>query len=229
MEKQIILTQDGSHSIYSDEFGVSYHSRYGAIQESRHVYIERGLYSRVLTQKKMSILEIGFGTGLNALLTLLEAEKRELQVYYEAVEAYPVTEEQAVLLNYPTQLGRPDLSAPFLALHTLPWNETQQITPAFEFKKVNIHFEDLSYEPVFDLIYFDAFAPNAQPHLWELPVLSTMYAALKEEGVLVTYCAKGSVKRTLKSLGFKVESLPGPPGKREMTRCIKPREKGEAD
>lgn len=221
LKNQIFETQDGSHSIMSDEYGVSYHSRYGAVQESRHVFIEAGLYHRTSSQKEISILEFGFGTGLNAFLTLMEAEQHDWQIHYETIEAYPIELEQATTLNYPTLLNVNHLQNNFLSLHAASWNETHQITPSFSFRKVLKKFEEIDYESKFDLIYFDAFAPSAQPELWELLILSKAYHALKTNGVFVTYCAKGSVKRTLKSLGFELEAIPGPPGKREMTRCTK--------
>ncbi len=215
-------TQDGSHSIFSEKFGVSYHSKYGAIQESRHVFIEAGLYAKLPGASELSVLEIGFGTGLNALLTLFEAEQRKAFIHYEAIEAYPLSVEQARMLNYPQQLaGSASLGGHFLRLHELEWGQRHQLTPFFTFRKQKMLFEEIEYEAEFDLIYFDAFAPNAQPFLWEEPVLARMYKALKEEGILVTYCAKGIVKRRLQNLGFAIEALKGPPGKREMTRAKK--------
>ncbi len=218
---KIFETQDGSHSIFSESFGVSYHSKYGAIQESNHVFIEAGLFYKALGAKQLSVLEIGFGTGLNALLTLLEASKRQLPVRYEAVEAYPITPGQAQLLNYPEILGERLAAGTFMRLHESPWDEELELTPYFTFCKKRILFEQIRYQDAFDLIYFDAFAPGAQPELWEEEVLGRMYGALKENGALTTYCAKGAVKRCLKKLGFTVESLKGPPGKREMTRAVK--------
>ncbi|MCB0562911.1 MAG: tRNA (5-methylaminomethyl-2-thiouridine)(34)-methyltransferase MnmD [Phaeodactylibacter sp.] len=218
---KIFETQDGSHSIISDSFGESYHSKYGAIQESTHVFIHSGLFHRIQGAKQLSVLEIGFGTGLNALLTLQEANKRQLPVYYEAVEAYPISVEEAKQLNYP-DLIEEQVAGTFLQMHEMAWNEPQQITPYFSFLKKQSRFEQLRYQNAFDVIYFDAFAPNAQPELWEEEILQIMYNALKENGVLTTYCAKGVVKRCLKGVGFIVESLKGPPGKREMTRAVKP-------
>lgn len=217
----IIETQDGSHTVYSERFGVTYHSKYGAIQETQHVFIDAGLYHKSLKNKTLSILEIGFGTGLNAFMTLLEAEKRGLTIEYQAAEAYPLTIDEAHQLNYPELLKRTDKTKDFRLLHESEWEKWYQINPSFKFKKIKSRFEDLQFEPIFDLIYFDAFAPSAQAELWEPPTLSIMYDALKEDGIWVSYCAKGSVKRNLKSLGFVVESIPGPPGKREMTRAKK--------
>lgn len=217
---KIFETQDGSHSIYSESYGVSYHSKYGAIKESMHVFIQAGLFYRIPGAEQLSVLDIGFGTGLNALLTLVEAGKRQLPVYYEAIEAYPISVEEAAQLNYPVLLDS-NLSDIFLQMHEMPWGESRQITPYFSFCKKQSRFESLGYAEAFDVVYFDAFAPNAQPELWEEDILKKMYDALKEKGVLTTYCAKGVVKRCLKRLGFAVESLKGPPGKREMTRAVK--------
>lgn len=218
---EIIETQDGSHSLFSAEFGVSYHSRYGAIQESKHVYIEAGLYPLLLRKKQLDILEIGFGSGLNALLTLLETQRHDFRVTrYEAVDAFPLPLAQADELNYPQLLKLDEsLTQSFRLMHQAPWGQAVAITPHFELFKKEARFEALSYEQAFDLIYYDAFAPTAQPELWTAEVLGIMYRALKPGGVWVTYCAKGEVKRHLKSLGFVVESLPGPPGKREMIRA----------
>lgn len=217
----IINTQDGSHSIFSEEFGVSYHSKYGAITESRHVFIDAGLYPKIIAQEKTSVLEIGFGTGLNAFITFLEATLRKVAVSYVGIEAYPISEPQLNQLNYPTLLHAVDQKDIFLQMHLSSWDQPQKFSEYFTFKKQRMLFEEIAFKNIFDVIYFDAFAPNAQPHLWEIPLLQKMYEALKPEGIFVTYCAKGAVKRNLKALGFKVEALPGPPGKREMTRGIK--------
>lgn len=219
---RIFETQDGSHSIFSEQHGVSYHSKYGAIQESRHVFIEAGLYYKMPGREEVSILEIGLGTGLNAFMTGLEAERREIQINYVAAEAFPISLDEAQELNYPEQLQVPDWRDRFLNIHAFNWAETHQLSPYFKFCKLHRSFEDLAFDAAFDIIYFDAFAPGAQPELWEPPVMQIMYRALRPGGVLTTYCAKGSVKRTMRSLGFEVEALPGPPGKREMTRAHKP-------
>ncbi len=221
-DNRIFETQDGSHSILSEEYGVSYHSRYGAVQESRHVFIEAGLHYKALTKKDLSILEFGFGTGLNAFLTLLEAEKHQLHIQYVALEAFPISPGEARELNYPTRLAAEHVADAFLQMHQSAWGTSLSLSPNFTFKKELQRFEQIEYTDEFDLIYFDAFAPNAQPELWEKPILEKAYNALTTNGVFVTYCAKGSVKRTLKELGFALEAIPGPPGKREMTRCLKP-------
>jgi len=223
MENALIETQDGSHSLLSGVFGVSYHSRYGAIQESSHVFIQAGLHWKALQAKELRILEIGFGTGLNAYLTLLEARRLDLKIHYESIEAYPIAIEQASMLNYPLIL-EPELGAPtlFMKLHTAPFGAASTLTAYFHLLKQQISFHNIQYAGEFDLVYYDAFAPDAQPELWEEPMLKRIYEALKPGGIMVTYCAKGYVKRNLKGVGFQVEALPGPPGKREMTRCLKP-------
>lgn len=221
MENNLFETQDGSHSIFSDQFGVSYHSKYGAIQETQHVFINAALRLKALLQKEIHILDIGFGTGLNAYMTLLEAVKRDLQIHYTAIEAFPISYQKATDLNYSTLLNSEAQHEDFLEMHEEDWEEAIEINEHFQFIKHLRKFEEIDFTNQFDIIYFDAFAPNAQPELWEAELLGKMYQALKPEGVLVTYCAKGVVKRTLKAVGFEIESLKGPPGKREMTRAVK--------
>ncbi|WP_373552313.1 tRNA (5-methylaminomethyl-2-thiouridine)(34)-methyltransferase MnmD [Haliscomenobacter sp.] len=223
---EIFVTQDGSHSITASRFGVTYHSKYGAITESRHVFIQAGLYPLLLnTPAKLSILEMGFGTGLNALLTFHEMANRPVEVYYEAIEGSPISIPAAQSLNYPQLIDENDaeLKAVFEQMHSMPWGEEVTLTTYFKLLKNLGNLEDLDFSPRFDLIYYDAFAPSAQPELWTAPIMQKMYDALRPGGVLVTYCAKGEFKRTLKAVGFTVERMPGPPGKREMTKAIKER------
>ena len=175
-----------------------------------------------MQQSRLAILEMGFGTGLNALLTFQEGQKKQLVIDYSAVEGYPITLDQAGQLNFVGILQDPGLENPFLEMHRCNWSEAVQLSENFRLIKWNTLFEDFEPPGKFDIVYFDAFAPNAQPELWEMPLLEKMYEALHPGGVLTTYCAKGSVKRNLKALGFTVESLEGPPGKREMTRAVKP-------
>lgn len=217
----IITTQDGSHSVYSEQFGVTYHSHYGAVTESAHVFIAAGLRYKAVVQQDISILETGFGTGLNAFMTWLEAGRRNLKINYLGLETFPVSEAGALALNYPESLGCPEKADDFLALHRCDWNIPQRLSEHFVFEKSNTRIEDFIRPSAFDLIYFDAFAPQAQPELWSEAVFSNMYRSLKPEGVLVTYCAQGNFKRTLKKTGFTVERLQGPPGKREMTRALR--------
>lgn len=220
---EIFETQDGSHSIFATEFGVSYHSKYGAIQETQHVFIDAALRFKAVLQRHIAILEIGFGTGLNAYMTYLEGRKRNLTINYVTVEAYPLSYPQAQCLNYPDLLQVSEEERQFfLDMHATDWNEATDLDEDFTLTKLHQRFEQVDFQDAFDIIYFDAFAPNAQPELWETPVISRMYNALRSGGILVTYCAKGAVKRTFKSVGFDIEALQGPPGKREMTRAIKP-------
>ncbi len=219
-------TKDGSHSIFSAQHGVSYHSKYGAIQETEHVFINAGLRMKAVLQRDISVLGIGFGTGLNAFMTYLEAQKRNLSIQYIGVEAFPVDMETVQILNYPQQLQAEETADIFLQMHRTPANTPTLLNhfedvSAFEFTRLEQTFETLTFENQFDIIYYDAFAPSAQPELWETPILQKMYDALKADGIFVTYCAKGEFKRTLKAIGFTVERLPGPPGKREMTRALK--------
>lgn len=217
----IIITQDGSHSVFSPQYGVTYHSKFGAVTESAHVFIDAGLRYKAAVQRNIDILEVGFGTGLNAFMTWLEAERRNLSVRYTALEAYPLSLEEAVQFNFAQQLGVPERSADFLRLHQVEWNTQTVFSEQFSFEKKLLRLEDFSAQSAFDLIYFDAFAPQAQPELWTEAIFAALYEALRPEGVLVTYCAQGHFKRTLKRAGFAVERLQGPPGKREMTRATK--------
>ncbi|MEM9887520.1 MAG: tRNA (5-methylaminomethyl-2-thiouridine)(34)-methyltransferase MnmD [Bacteroidota bacterium] len=221
-DSRIFETQDGSHSIFSKQFGVSYHSKYGAVQETQHVFIDAALRFKAVLQRNISILEVGFGTGLNALMTYLEARKRNLNIHYTTYEAFPITQQEVGTLNYREILSvEEEDTGIFDQLHTLDWELPHTINENFNFRKHLQTFDHISYDAVFDIIYFDAFAPNAQSELWELPMMKKMYAALKENGILVTYCAKGAVKRNMKEAGFTIERLKGPPGKREMTRAVK--------
>lgn len=217
----IIQTEDGSNSIQSTKFDATYHSIHGAIQETQTVFIDAALMYKAEAQKELSILEIGLGTGLNAFMTYLEATKAGLQIQYTGIEAYPITLELAEQLNYVDLLEVAEEQAQFLKLHTFP-NEWINLSPSFQFYKQIGRFEDLNAQAQFDIIYYDAFAPSVQPELWEIELLEKMYQALKPNGVLTTYCAKGVFKRNLKQVGFKVEGIPGPIGKREMTRAVKP-------
>lgn len=218
---EIINTADGSHSLLSEQFGVTYHSKHGAIQETQHVFIDAGLLPKAASTKNLAVLEIGFGSGLNVFMTYLLAEQQGLNIDLVTYENYPISIEKANNLNYPEQLDAKAAAHLFHELHTHPWNQKIQLAPFFSFEKIQKDFQTIDYQNKFDVIYFDAFAPNAQPELWEEELLASMFKALKKDGVLTTYCAKGVVKRTLKSVGFEIEAIPGPPGKREMTRAWK--------
>ena len=220
----LFLTEDGSHSVYSEQLGVSYHSKHGAIQETQHVFINGGLeYILQQLPTEINILEIGFGTGLNAFMTYLESERQPMPatINYFAIEAYPLSMEQIFQLNYVEQLDAAGYQDVFFKMHSSDWSDIHPLSKNFNFQKLLMNFEDIDFHNLMDLIYFDAFAPDVQPQLWEENLMQKMFKALRSQGVLTTYCAKGVVKRTLKSVGFFIESLPGPPGKREMTRAIK--------
>lgn len=217
----LVFTEDQSHTLYSEKFEAHYHSVHGAIQESRHVFLEAALLEKAKQKTHISVLEIGFGTGLNALLTYLEAERASLQIDYTSAEAYPLPIATAEQLNYPSLLQAPKAREVLLQMHKCSADQPQLLSDYFTFTKWLCRFESLPLHRSFDLIYFDAFAPNAQPELWEPSFLQLMYDLLLPEGLLTTYCAQGAFKRHLKSIGFVVEALPGPPGKREMTRARK--------
>ncbi len=217
----LIVTQDGSHTIYAEKFGVTYHSKYGAVTESAHVFIDAGLRFKAAVQTEINLLEVGFGTGLNAYMSWLEAERRGLLVRYTGLEAYPIVPEEAAEFNYPALLGTADRQTSFERLHTCAWERSVRLSEHFRLHKKQMRLEAFRSTPRFDLIYFDAFAPQAQPELWTERIFRLLHQALKPEGILVTYCAQGDFKRTLKKVGFDVERVDGPPGKREMTRAWK--------
>ena len=217
----VLESRDGSSTLLSEKFGVTYHSKYGALRESRHVFIKEGLFYKCIGKKDLAILEMGFGTGLNALLTCMEAKKLGLNIQYTSLEKYPIDLETISQLNYCELLGLTNGNCMFHHLHEATWEAPAPIIEGFTLFKQNKSFEEAAFERQFDIIYFDAFAPNIQPELWEAPILQKMYDALLPKGILVTYCAKGAFKRALKSVGFEVESLKGPPGKREMVRAVK--------
>lgn len=220
MQAQLITTSDGSHSLFVSHFNESYHSIHGAIQEARHVYIDAGF--RACQNKEINLFEVGFGTGLNAFLTLLETYKTNTQVHYTSLELYPLDIEKIKELNYTEKLTHDSAGASlFYALHNAPWNEAVEITPNFTLHKMRIDFsnpDNLSTTDLFDLIYFDAFAPNKQPELWTRQIFDKLFAICNPDATIVTYCVKGAVRRTIHSSGFIIEKLPGPPGKREMMR-----------
>ncbi len=221
MERSVVLTADGSSSVFVPHFDEYYHSVHGALQESVHVFIDAGFLFKINNSKELSILEIGFGTGLNTFLTFLEAEKYNAKIDYIAIEKFPLERNIFEALHFNTITDDANKQARFMSMHTLEWNKKSKVNTHFSLTKLHIDVLNFKASNRFDIIYFDAFAPTAQKELWTTAVFTAMYDALKNEGVLVTYCAKGEVKRILKSVGFVVQSLPGPIGKREMTRAIK--------
>lgn len=219
MKREIIQTQDGSTTIFLPEWNESYHSKHGAIQEAYHVFIKNGL--SLFEGKTIAVLEIGFGTGLNAFITCLEAQKhKNLAIDYVGVEAYPVVAEEALQMNYAKEIN-PEANQVFELLHQTTWEEKHSISPNFTLTKRQQFFQDISDNNAFDLIYFDAFGFRVQPELWSEAIFVSMYKALKANGVLVTYACRTSIKNAMLSAGFSVEKLPGAPGKREMLRAIK--------
>lgn len=222
MKRELQITSDGSQTIYMEELDETYHSSHGAIQEARHVFIQNGIVEFFQDNNELSIFEMGFGTGLNALLTQIHAEETKKKISYFGIEAYPVEDDLLQKINYVEQIGEV-AKMPFKQIHAARWDEMISISPYFELFKIHEKIEKLSkeFDGKMDLIYYDAFGPRAQSAMWEPTILSRMYELLKDKGVLVTYCAKGQVKRDLRDLGFEVKSLPGPPGKREMTAAIK--------
>lgn len=223
MEREIIITTDGSHSISIPEMGVTYHSSHGAIQESMHVFVESGM--RYINQENkpgtLSIFEMGFGTGLNALLALAEAEKNQQPVYYETLELYPLERSKYELLNYCEQLQRPDLIPLFSLLHSCEWNVIIKVTPWFSFKKINSSLLNHSTIQLFNLVFFDAFAPEKQPELWTTAIFKKLHDHMLTDGVLTTYCSKSIVRKSMAEAGFTIEKIPGPPHKREMVRAVR--------
>lgn len=221
MSIEIITTGDGSHSLRNHKLNETYHSIHGALQESVHVFIKSGLDYIIERDpvNEIRILEIGFGTGLNALLTWKRAKEIKNKISYTTLEAFPVSDEIWPQLNYTSsEIDREG----FKLLHAAKWNESVQIAPHFELLKLHATLEDVNLpSAAFDIIYYDAFAPNKQPELWTLPVLEKVTKTLKPSGILVTYCAKGQLKRDLRSLSLEVGTLSGPPGKKEMVRAKK--------
>ncbi|NND63224.1 MAG: tRNA (5-methylaminomethyl-2-thiouridine)(34)-methyltransferase MnmD [Flavobacteriaceae bacterium] len=224
MKREFLKTGDGSFTIHLPEWNEQYHSKHGAINEALHVFIETGLrhyleFGKVEPDATIHILELGFGTGLNALLTSEISKKLKHKVRYTGIEAYPVEIAEIEQLNYPELVNATEED--FLKLHQTAWEKDSDISEYFKLHKKKQFFSEIDESNRFDLVYFDAFGPRVQPDLWTEAIFSKMFTALKMGGVLVTYSAKGSVRRAMEAVGFKVERLPGPPGKREMLRASK--------
>jgi tRNA U34 5-methylaminomethyl-2-thiouridine-forming methyltransferase MnmC len=217
---QLITTSDGSHSLLNTSLNETYHSVHGAMQESIHVFIQNGLqyFSAKNAKSPVRIFEMGFGTGLNALLTKLWADENQREIHYTSLEMFPLEKNLFEQLNYAdTEVKRKS----FLELHEAPW-EREVALQNFTLKKIKGDLEAISFSrDAFDLIYYDAFAPSKQPKLWKITVLEKVVSWMARDSVFVTYCAKGQLKRDLKTLGTTVETLPGPPGKKEMVRVLK--------
>lgn len=215
---EIRQTADGSKTLYLPELDETYHSSHGAMQEAMHVFIQHGLAFIGQEKKSISVFEMGFGTGLNALLTAQWAEQHSCSIRYIGIELHPIPKDIWQQMDYVQEVLERER---YSKIMTAEWGEYHEIEPNFQLKKVEEDILGLQLVEQVDLIYFDAFGPRAQSEMWDLPVLTKMYERLNPGGVFVTYCAQGQMKRNLKSLGFSLESLPGPPGKREMTRAIK--------
>jgi tRNA U34 5-methylaminomethyl-2-thiouridine-forming methyltransferase MnmC len=216
---EIRVTGDGSKTIFLPELNETYHSSNGAVQESRHIFIENGL-DLVEKQASIRILEVGFGTGLNALLSAGWAETNNQMIHYIGIEANPLRPELCFQLDYPRHIGQNSEKIYDQLIHC-DWEMDNQLSTHFSIQKREDKIQDFAAVENVDLIYFDAFGPRVQAEMWEYPILEKMYQSLNSGGALVTYCAQGQFKRDLKTVGFILESLPGPPGKREMTRAIK--------
>lgn len=216
---QLIESGDGSHTLYHSALDETYHSTHGALTESRHVFIRHGLLPAAEGRPEVAVLEIGFGTGLNALLSLEQALQGTCTVHYHTLETYPLPPDLVANLNY-GQYFSGELADLFTALHEAPWGETVRISERFHLTKHCVALQDFAPTVAFDVVYFDAFAPRKQPDMWEMDALERAVRPLREGGIFVTYCATGQLRRHLKALGLRVEKLPGPPGKREMTRGL---------
>lgn len=218
MKREIITTKDGSTSLFIPEWNETYHSKNGAIQEAYHVFIKNGL--SIFKGKSVSILEIGFGTGLNAFITSLEAERNNLLIDYTAVEAFPLTVEEIDAMNFASKIDSNKTNI-FSTIHQLNWELKNQVNDNFYLTKRKQFFQDINDKDCFDIIYFDAFSFDVQPELWSETIFKKMHTALKSNGILVTYACRTVIKQAMISAGFRVEKLPGAPGKREMLRAYK--------
>jgi len=226
MQPTIIHTADGSHTLLVQEHNEHYHSTNGAIAESMHVFISAGLEAALPEKSQICILEVGFGTGLNALLTLLHLT--DIPITYTAIEPFPPDPLLIVQLNYPQLLANPEAGALYKSLMSAPENLVTKITEHFNLIKKREQIQQINLESgTFDLVYFDAFAPDIQPELWEVAIFKKIFNALAPGGILVTYSSKGLVKRNLHEAGFLVERLPGPAGKRHITRAVKSNSKNQ--
>ena len=215
---EIVITKDGSHSIYVHELDEHYHSLNGAITESQHVFIEAGL--KQFESSHIRILEMGFGTGLNALLTLAEANESDISIHYTGIEKYPLEKTLTDLLNFES-ISDHTITGMLKLIHDSPWHQEVRIKPGFILKKIQCDMHEMAQEDEFDLVYFDAFAPDKQPELWTEDLFRRIFLSMRPQSILTTYSSKGAVRRNLKAAGFRVEKIPGPPGKLEITRAYK--------
>jgi len=214
----LIITEDGSHTLFVPAIDECYHSTHGAVQESKHIFIEAALKQCAKTE--IRVLEIGFGTGLNAFLTMIEAERSDKKIHYTSLEKYPVEVGKALQLNYPEAFPTVSRES-FELLHTSIWGEEVQIGSNFWLTKIEADFTQFNFNEMFDVVYFDAFSPEKQPEMWSVELFEKIFIQCNTGAVLTTYCAKGVVRRAMQSAGFQVERLPGPPGKRQILRSTK--------
>jgi len=219
-ERKVIATADGSKTLFIPAMNEQYHSVNGALTESDYVFLEKGF--RYHPSPSPEIFEVGFGTGLNALLTVLEAEKSKRHTHYTSIEKYPLSEDEITKLDYGT-LFYGEANTIFSRLHSAEWESDVQISEYFTLHKLkgDLKSIEIRNSRAFDLIYFDAFGPDKQPEMWQQAILSKIYDACSQGAIFVTYSAKGEIRRSLESCGFKMERLPGPPGKRQMLRGAK--------
>lgn len=221
MERKILLTGDGSHTFYVPELRETYHSTHGAIQESKHVFIRNGLdYNCRNGMRSINVLEVGFGTGLNALLTMIYAHHHQISIEYQSIEAFPLSQEEILQLNYIDQLGEA-FGQVWQTMHSASWNTWHTLSKNFQLRKIHARIQEAIIEGKHHLCYFDAFAPSKQPEMWEISILEKVRDSLEKGGTFVTYSSRGQLKRDLTSLGFVVKTLPGPPGKNEMIRAVR--------
>ncbi len=216
---KIVKTADGSNTLYSEEYKAHYHSLNGALQESHHIFIENGF--KYFSKNELSVLEVGFGTGLNAALTSSIAFLSKVKTNYTGIELHPLSQEILEKINYKSVLTEFDFNN-WKAINSLDWGSSRTVSGFFKILKLNDDICKLSLSDNYDLIYYDAFAPEDQPEMWEKQVFEKLYSSTKPNGILVTYCSKGIVKQALRNAGYKVERLPGPIGKRHIIRAIKP-------
>ncbi len=220
MKREIVETGDGSKTIRIVDLDENYHSSHGALQEALHVFIKNGLLE-FKEKSQISIFEMGLGTGLNAFLSGIKADELKLKIEYSGVEAFPISEDEIIALEYAQLVGDENVEL-YKKIHSSSWEEMNEMSPFFDLKKIKNELQSLGLKKEsFDIIYYDAFGPRAQDEMWSVELFKKMYDSLKVGGFLVTYCAKGQVKRNMKEVGFTIEPLPGPPGKREMTRAWK--------
>lgn len=222
MERKIITTKDNSKTLLIPEMNETYHSTNGALTEANHIFIENGINHFKNSTGPISIFEMGFGTGLNAILTYRFALKHQINVIYNTIEKYPVSITEMETLNYGSALNLNELEKDTLNKMHQSIHKTTVLSNNFSFNFVKDDILNFDFQnQKFDIIYFDAFAPSHQPKLWQKDVLIKMYNSIKPNGFLITYCAQGQFKRDLKAIGFDVVNLPGPPGKREITKAVK--------